>query len=110
VPFIDLAFVPRAEGGDVAALAEISGTKEGTELGTGFARLSKARLSWTVRYDEVLIVIEGELTVHVDGFPLVAEPRDAIWLAAGSAVIYEAEAALVLYAIHPANWQDWETP
>ena len=110
MPFAGLAFVPRAEGGDVAELAEISSAEEGTELGTGYARLSKARLSWTVRYDEVLVVIEGELTVHVDGFPLVAGPRDAIWLAAGSAVIYEAEAALVLYAIHPANWQDWETP
>jgi ethanolamine utilization protein EutQ len=106
VPFAGLSFVPRAEGGDVAWLAEISGTKEGTELGTGLARLRKARLSWTVRYDEVLIVLEGELTVHVGGEVLVARRHDAVWLPAGSAVIYEAEETLIAYAIHPVDWQD----
>jgi ethanolamine utilization protein EutQ len=106
--FADLAFVPRSEGGDVAWLAEISGSKERTELGTGFARLRKARLSWTVRYDEVLVVVEGELTVRVGSNVLVAKPRDSIWLPAGSAVIYEAQDALVIYAIHPADWQERE--
>ncbi|WP_368904369.1 cupin domain-containing protein [Taklimakanibacter lacteus] len=104
VPFAGLSFIPRAEGGDAAWLAEISGTKEDSELGTGFARLRNARLAWTVKYDEVLIVLEGEIRVEVDGKALVAGPRDAIWLPAGSAVIYEAEDALVIYAIHPADW------
>ena len=108
VEFADLSFLPRSEGGDAAWLAEISGPKEKTELGTGFARLRKARLSWTVRYDEVLIVVEGELTVHVGNQVLVAKPRNSIWLPAGSAVIYEAEDALVIYAIHPANWRERE--
>jgi ethanolamine utilization protein EutQ len=106
IPFAKLSFVPRAEGGDAAWLAEISGTKDGTELGTGFARLRKARISWTVRYDEVLIVLEGELSVHLNGEVLVARRHDSIWLPAGSAVIYEAEEALVAYAIHPADWQE----
>lgn len=93
----------------MAWLAEISGTKDKTELGTGFARLRKAKLSWTVRYDEVLIVVEGELIVHVDNQVLIAKPRDSIWLSKGSAVTYEAEDALVTYAIHPTNWQGLET-
>ena len=56
----------------------------------------------------MLIVVEGELRVHVDGDVLVARPCDSIWLPAGSTVIYEAEEALVIYAIHPANWQERE--
>ena len=106
VRFEDLDFVPRAEGGDMAQLAHVSGTAEGTPLGTGFARLTKARIEWTVKYDEVLIVLEGALKVHAEGKVLEAGPRDSIWLPAGTALIYEAEEALVAYALHPADWAE----
>lgn len=106
VKFEELSFLPRSEGGDTAWLAEISGTKDGTTLGTGLARLRKARLVWRLRYDEVLIVLEGALRVHVGDEVLNAGPHDSIWLPAGSAVIYEAEDALIAYAIHPADWHE----
>lgn len=106
VKFEELSFLPRSQGGDTAWLAEISGTKDGTTLGTGFARLRKARLVWQLRYDEVLIVLEGVLRVHVGDEILTAGPHDSIWLPAGSAVTYEADDALVVYAIHPADWRE----
>ena len=37
IPFEDVPFRPRAEGGDVAMMSVITGTQQGTELGTGFA-------------------------------------------------------------------------
>jgi dihydroxyacetone kinase DhaKLM complex PTS-EIIA-like component DhaM len=40
--FEALDFVPRAERGEMAQLAEVSGTKDGSPLGTGFVRLTKA--------------------------------------------------------------------
>jgi len=104
--FEDLDFVPRAEGGDMAQLAEVSGAADGTPLGAGFVRLTKARIEWTVKYDEVLIVLEGALKVHADGRILEAGPRDSIWLPAGTPLVYEAEDALIAYAIHPADWAE----
>ena len=104
--FDELAFVPRAEGGDMAQLAQVSGTEDGTPLGCGFARMTKARIEWTVKYDEVLIVLEGSLKVHVDSQVLEAGPKDSIWLPAGTALVYEAEEALIAYAIHPADWAE----
>lgn len=104
--FADLQFVPRGEGGDMAALAEISGSKDGSALGSGLSVLSNARIDWTVRYDEVLIVLEGVLRVHTPEGVMEAGPRDSIWLPAGTAVTYEAEHALLAYAIHPADWAE----
>jgi len=104
--FDDLEFVPRAEGGDMAQLAQVSGTVDGTPLGAGFGRLTNARIEWTVKYDEVLIVLEGTLKVHTGGQVLEAGPRDSIWLPAGTALVYEAEEALIAYAIHPADWAE----
>ncbi len=102
--FSDLAFVPRAHNGDMAQLAEVSGPNDGTELGTGYVRLSNACIDWTVRYDEVLLVLEGSLRVRTQHGVLEAGPRDSVWLPEGAALTYEAENALVAYAIHPANW------
>ena len=104
--FEDLDFVPRFEHGEMAQLAEVSGSKDGTRLGVGFGRMTKARIDWTPRYDEVLIVIEGHLRVRLADGVLEAGPKDSIWLPKGIALTYEAEDALIAYAIHPADWQD----
>ncbi len=104
--FKDLEFIPRAEGGDQAQLASICSTQDGSELGCGMARLSNARLEWTVKYDEVLHVVEGRLRVQTPEGILEAGKNDSIWLPAGTPLVYEAEDALVFFAIHPANWPD----
>ena len=106
ISFRDLAFVPRFAYGDQAEIAEITGTEDGTLLGTGFARFRNASIPWTVRYDEVLLVIEGKVTVCTDDGDLVAGPLDSIWLPKGTELRYESESALVFYAIHPGNWAE----
>ena len=75
-------------------------------LGVGWGRLHNARIPWTIRYDEVLTVFEGELRLHTGGEMHVLQPRDCIWLPAGTELVYEADAALVHFAIHPSNWHE----
>ncbi|MBP6019074.1 MAG: ethanolamine utilization protein EutQ [Burkholderiaceae bacterium] len=104
VKFSDLAFQPRQERPEMAQLAQISGDSDGSELGTGFARLSDARITWTVKYDEVITVIEGSLRVHTPTGILEAGPQDSIWLPQGTPLVYEAQSALIFYAIHPSHW------
>jgi len=102
--FDDLKFVPRFEYGHMAEVATTCTGEDGTTLGTGFVRLTRAKIPWTICYDEVLTVIEGELTLHANGEIINLKPRDSIWLPDGTALVYEAESALVSYAIHPNNW------
>jgi ethanolamine utilization protein EutQ len=106
--FDELDFSPRFEYGDMAQVAGVCGADDGTELGTGWGRMSNARIPWTIKYDEVLTVFEGVLRLHADGEVHELHPRDCIWLPAGTELVYEAESALIHFAIHPSNWADGE--
>ena len=101
--FEDVPFRPRAEGGDSAVLSILTGAAQGTELGTGFGRLENARLEWTLAYDEVLLVLEGALRVTTPAGVFELGPKDSVWLPAGTELVYEAEAALIFFAVHPAS-------
>ncbi|MEM9140096.1 MAG: ethanolamine utilization protein EutQ [Pseudomonadota bacterium] len=103
MPFDQVAFRPRGEGGDMASLAMLTGAEQGTELGTGFGRLKNAHLTWTLAYDEVLLVIEGRLRVGTPDGTHDLGPKDSIWLPKGTALTYEAEDALIFFAVHPAS-------
>jgi len=102
----DLTFQPRFAYGDQAEVTVVTGDGDGTVLGTGYARFVDAAIPWTVRYDEVILVLEGTFSVETPEGTLTAGPHDCIWLPDGTDVVYRAESALVFYAIHPANWAE----
>lgn len=104
--FDDLSFAPRFEYGHMAQVTEITGTGHGTKLGTGLGRFTDAEIPWTVQYDEVLLVLEGELTVRTKDGDLTAGPKDCIWLPTGTELTYISKSALVFFAIEPANWAE----
>ena len=81
----------------------LTGADQGTELGTGFGRMKNANLDWTVHYDEVLLVIEGHLTVRTAEDVFELGPKDSIWLPKGTELTYQAEEALIFFAVHPAS-------
>ena len=103
--FDQIAFTPRFEYGEMAEVAGVCGADDGSELGVGWGRMRDARIPWTIRYDEVLTVFEGLLRVHIDGEVFELRPRDSLWLPEGTALVYEAEYALVHFAIHPSDWK-----
>ena len=102
--FHDLEFAPRFEYAEMAEVAGICGADDGTELGTGWGRLHDAWIPWTIKYDEVLTVFEGELRLHAQDVVHQLQARDCIWLPRGTELIYEAKSALIHFAIHPADW------
>lgn len=108
VRFEELGFSPRFAYGDQAEVVEVTGTGDGTVLGTGFGRFTNAEIPWTTKYDEVLLVVEGEVTVRTPSGDLTAGANDCIWLPNGTELTYVAKSALVFYAIHPSNWTEAE--
>ena len=100
----DASFQPRFEYGDQAQAAHLCGTEDGSKLGAGLVRLTNAKIPWTIKYDEIILVLEGSFTVRTANDVLTAQPFDSIWLPAGTALTYEADEALLFYAIHPADW------
>jgi len=106
IGFDDLEFTPRFAYGEQAGVVEVTGTGDGTVLGTGFARFTEAEIPWTVRYDEVILVLEGAVTIRTPEGDIDAGPRDCLWLPKDTALTYIADSALVFYTIHPANWAE----
>ncbi len=101
------AFVPRFEYGEMAQVSVVTGKDgDGTRLGSGFVRMKDAEIPWTIRYDEVILVLEGALTIRTAEGDLVAGPMECIWLPDGTELTYIAEHALLFYAIEPANWAE----
>ena len=106
-PLSQAGFVPRFEYGDMAQVSVVTGQPEdGTRLGSGFVRMKNAEIPWTIKYDEVILVLEGNLTIRTADSDLTAGPRDCIWLPDRTELTYIAEDALVFYAIEPANWAE----
>ena len=101
-----ITFQPRFEYGHMAQAAGVTGPEDGTRLGSGYARMSGAEIPWTIKYDEVILVIEGSLTVRTADGDLTAGPGESIWLPNGTELTYIADNALVFYAIEPANWAE----
>jgi len=105
----NLSFVPigEAQGEGPFLIARVIDERSCPSLGAGVCRLRRCRLDWTVRYDEVIYVVEGRLSIHHAGSERVGQPGDLFLLRKGASVSYEAEdgEATFFYALYPVNWR-----
>ncbi|MCB5411241.1 ethanolamine utilization protein EutQ [Pseudogemmobacter faecipullorum] len=106
--FDGLDFAPRFAFPQMCKVVEVAGLADRSALAGGFARFTAAEIPWQLRYDELILVLEGEFTVETAEGRLSAGPRDTIWLPAGTKVTYIAENALVFYSLQPASWASEE--
>ncbi len=104
----ELSFTPRFEYGDQAQVAQLCGADDGSKLGVGLVRLTKAAIPWTIKYDEFILVLEGTFIVKTNETELVASANQAMWLPAGTQLTYKSDQALLLYAIQPTDWAQQE--
>lgn len=102
--FDGLSFEPRFAFPEMARVVEVAGAEDGSALAGGFARFTGARIAWQLRYDELILVLDGRLVVETADGRLEAGPMDTIWLPAGTDLVYSSENALVWYCLQPAGW------
>jgi ethanolamine utilization protein EutQ len=103
MPF-DEAFT--AENGPVK-VDRRSKPSELVELSAGFVTFPAGGATdpWTLPYEEVFYVVEGELTIHLDGTPIIAAAGDVVTLEKGVTVVYEgAPGTRAFFSLVPANW------
>jgi ethanolamine utilization protein EutQ len=78
-----------------------------TELSAGFVTFPEGGATdpWTLPYEEVFYVIEGELTLHLEGRPIVAGAGEVVTLEKGVTVVYEGTPGTrAFFSLVPANW------
>lgn len=100
VPFSEIA--PGMEGARGVTRAGF------TTLGGGWVRMDGTGelRDWTLKYDEVLYVVEGEAEVEESGGEtVVARPGEAILIGEGTTVTYRARPdTLVFFILNPRDW------
>lgn len=79
--------------------------EESPRLGCGVMEMEATTFAWSLNYDEIDYVIEGELTIIKEGKRLTAGPGELILIPKGSAIQFcVPKRARFLYVTYPADW------
>lgn len=88
-----------------AAICRLIGTEASSTMGAGLARFDNCSISWTVLYDELIVVLEGRFRLRLGDRLIEAAPGDVIWVPERTPLAYEGDHACVFYALYPIDWQ-----
>ena len=80
---------------------------DGSSMAAGYMALEKGEFPWTLTYDEVDVVLEGELVITRDGKSAHARVGDTIFIPKGSSITFGTpEHVRFIYVAFPANWNE----
>jgi ethanolamine utilization protein EutQ len=94
--------------GDKVFLKDIITSKDNDNIAAGFMTIEKCEFPWTLTYDEIDYVIEGELTIKVvNGKDISGKAGDVIMIPKNTSIKFSApEYAKFIYITYPANWAE----
>ncbi len=82
-------------------------SKKESKMSAGFLVIENSKFDWELTYEEIDYVIEGTLTVEINGKTYTAYPGDVLFVPSGSKVVWGSpDKARVFYTTYPANWAD----
>lgn len=82
-------------------------SKDESKISAGFLVIDHSDFEWELSYEEIDYVIEGTLTVTLNGRTFTAHAGDVLFVPSGSKVVWGSpDKARVFYATYPANWAD----
>ena len=81
--------------------------EQSPRLGAGLMEMEHTTFPWTLNYDEMDYVIEGELSILIGGERITAGPGEVIFIPKGSSIQFSVPGrARFLYFVYPADWQN----
>ena len=93
-----------APAGQKIGMTDVITEREGN-LGAGFMTFEKSELPWTLSYDEVDYVVEGEFTIKTGGKLYTMKPGDVFHIPKGTSLVFGSPSfCKVFYVVYPANW------
>lgn len=86
-------------------LLDVVTAEHGMPMAAGMMSLREGSFPWTLDYDEVEYVIEGELHITMPGQSVVGRPGDVIAVPKGSSITFGTPSwTRFLYVTYPADW------
>ena len=87
-------------------IADVITSADGAPIAAGFMAWSQCFFPWTLDYDEIDLVLEGELHIRCNGQTFVGKAGDVFYIPKGSAIEFGTTTAVrFFYVTYPANWQ-----
>jgi len=87
-------------------LTDLVTGQDGSSMAAGFMQWDNAFFPWTLNYDEIDMVLDGELHVRHEGETLIAKAGDVMFIPKGSSIEFGTPSTVrFLYVAWPANWQ-----
>lgn len=91
-------------GMDVRAVDVVT-SDDGSPIAAGYMSLTKGEFPWTLTYDEVQIVLEGELHLGGDAGGKIGRPGDVLYVPKGSSITFGTPSwTKFVYVTFPADW------
>ena len=82
-------------------------SKDESQMSAGFLTIEKSSFEWELCYEEIDIVLEGSLSITINGETYQASQGDVLFVPKGSKVIWGSNGYVKLfYVTYPANWAD----
>lgn len=85
--------------------SDVVSSQDGSPMAAGYMSLTAGQFPWTLTYDEVQVVLEGELHIGTPAGTRVGRPGDVLWVPKGSAITFGTPSwAKFVYVTFPADW------
>ncbi len=85
--------------------------RESPTLGGGLVEIEAAEMKWTPNYDEIVVVLDGEMSIVHNGQELAARPGDMFLIRYGAEMAYKsATRATFAWVLYPAQWKNLRWP
>lgn len=90
---------------DIVYTKDLFTLEESPRLGCGIMEMQDTTFDWTLEYDEIDYIIEGQLDILIDGNKVSAKEGEVIFIPKGSKIEFSVTGhARFLYVTYPADW------
>lgn len=90
---------------DIVYTKDLFTLEESPRLGCGVMEMTKTTFDWHLNYDEIDYVIEGSLSIVINGATVTAGPGELILIPKGSSIKFSVpNYARFIYVTYPADW------
>lgn len=92
---------------DNVKLKDVITASDSSPMAAGYMTLDRTEFAWTLNYDEVDVVLEGELVITRSSEQVRAGVGDCIFIPKGSSITFGTPShARFVYVAFPANWSE----
>jgi ethanolamine utilization protein EutQ len=96
-----------ATPGTNVRLKDVITSVDGSTMAAGYMALEKGEFPWTLTYDEIDIVLDGELIITRNNTAVHGKPGDVIFIPKGSNITFGTpNMTRFIYVAFPANWNE----